>query len=293
MKLSVITDEISQDFEHSLNVMHEFGVKGAELRGLWGTNIADLTDEQAERAKAALRRYDMQVVALATPFYKCDLYETADNSAAGPLHLAKPRSMNDQMKVLHRCIELARFFETDKLRVFTFWRKMAVTDAIYTTLRDTFVEPLKIADEAGMTLLLENEHACLMGSGEEASRLAALINSPYFRICWDPGNAFALGENAFPDGYEAVKPWISHVHVKDAVRVTTAQRGEHAQFCEMGTGQIGYEAQFAALRNDNYTGWISLETHYSPATGTGPDGKGTPEDASRACLKYLNRVLGQ
>ncbi len=293
MKLSVITDEISQDFEHSLDVMQEFGVKGAELRGLWNTNIADLTDEQAERAKAALISRDMQVVALSTPFYKCDLYEGSDNSSNGPLHLAQPRPLGDQLKVLHRCVELAQFFGTNKLRVFTFWRKMAITDETYSVLKETFVEPLKIAAAAGMTLLLENEHACLMGSGAEAARLASLINSPQFRICWDPGNAFALGENAFPDGYEAVKPWISHVHVKDAVRVTTAQRGEHAQFCEMGTGQIGYEAQFAALRQDNYAGWISLETHYSPTSGSGPEGKGTPEDASRACLKYLNRVLEQ
>ncbi len=293
MKLSVITDEISQDFDHSLDVMQEYGVRGAELRGLWNTNIADLTDEQAERAKAALHSHGMEVVALSTPFYKCDLYGAQDTGGSGPLHLATPRPLNDQLKVLERCIELARFFGTTNIRVFSFWRKMPITDEIYTTLQETFLQPVKLATETGMTLLLENEHACLMGSGAEAARLAALIDSPSFRICWDPGNAFALGETAFPDGYEAVKPWFSHVHVKDAVRVTTPQRGEHAVFCEMGTGQIGYSAQFAALKRDNYKGWISLETHYSPANGSGPDGKGTPEDSSRACLTYLNRVLAE
>jgi hypothetical protein len=51
VELSVITDEISMDFDHALDVMLECGVKGAELRSLWDTNIGDLSDERIERAK--------------------------------------------------------------------------------------------------------------------------------------------------------------------------------------------------------------------------------------------------
>jgi hypothetical protein len=48
MRPAAITDEISQDFEHALGVLLEYGVRDAELRGLWGTNILDLTPEQQE-----------------------------------------------------------------------------------------------------------------------------------------------------------------------------------------------------------------------------------------------------
>ena len=69
MKLAAITDEISQDFEHALDVMLEYGVMGAELRGLWGTNIAELSEEQVVRAKKALKERGITVVGLATPFF--------------------------------------------------------------------------------------------------------------------------------------------------------------------------------------------------------------------------------
>jgi len=41
--------------------------------------------------------------------------------------------------------------------------------------------------------------------------------------------------------------------------------------------EIDYPAHFAALKRDGYTGYISLETHIVPKTGSGAEGKGTAE----------------
>src|SRR5205814_1719242 len=114
MQLAAITDEISQDFEHALDVLLEYGATGAELRGLWGTNIADLSDDQVTRARTALRARGLRAVCLATPFYKCDLAYATENEgeAAGRMHLAKPRGLEQQMEMLGRCIRLAHTFET-------------------------------------------------------------------------------------------------------------------------------------------------------------------------------------
>src|SRR5215471_10482614 len=102
MRLAAITDEISQDFEHALDVMLEYGVTAAELRGLWGTNIADLSNDQVARARQALQDRGMNVVCLATPIYKCDLTSNVPNpgEAAGPMHLATPRGLEQQMAML-------------------------------------------------------------------------------------------------------------------------------------------------------------------------------------------------
>ena len=50
------------------------------------------------------------------------------------------------------------------------------------------------ADAGAYTLLLENEHACFIGTGAEAGRIAGEIGSPHFKLVWDPGNAFHAGE---------------------------------------------------------------------------------------------------
>lgn len=286
MRLAAITDEISQDFEHALDVLREYGVTGAELRGLWGTNIADLTVEQVQRAKQALRDRGIQVFCLATPFYKCDLaYETEnEGEAVGRMHLATPRGLEQQMDMLRRCIGLAREFETSLLRVFSFWRKEALTPDLEARIVAAFAEPVALAEKEGVTLVLENEHACYIGTGAEAARIASEINSPNLKLVWDPGNAFFAGEMPFPDGYEAVKPWLAHVHVKDGRMVETPDHGPQPVWCVVGEGEIDYVGQFAALKRDGYAGAISLETHYVPKDGT-------PEDGSRACLAALKRLL--
>lgn len=278
MKLSAITDEISQEFEYALDVMREYDVRFAELRGLWGTNIADLSAAQVLRAKHALQERGMQVACLATPFFKCDL-EADEAAVRGPMHLAKARAMGEQMEMLRRCAGLAHQFGAGLIRVFTFWRKGEMTPEIERRIVDSFEEPVGIAESEGVVLGLENEHACFVGTGAESARVLAAVNSPHLRAVWDPGNALLAGETPFPDGYEAVRPFVAHVHVKDAKQEPD---GKGYAWTVVGEGEIDYLGQFDALSRDGYGGFVSLETHYVPEGGT-------PEQGSRPCLAALRR----
>lgn len=277
MKLSVITDEISQDLEHAIQVMQEYNVVGAELRGLWNVNIADIDDMAARRAKKLLDASGIKVSSIASPFYKCDLFES-EGVAKGPLHLATPRDLSEQMDMLQRCIDLAHFFETRIIRVFSFWKRGELTPEIEQRIVDAFAEPVELAEREGVVLALENEHACFVGKGVEAARVVRAVNSSHLQVCWDPGNAFCVGESPYPDGYEAVQSFVAHVHVKDAVR----ENGD-VRFVVVGTGIIDYAGQFDALRRDGYTGWVSLETHARI--------DGDSEKASRLSLQSLREWI--
>ena len=58
-KVSVITDEISDDFEHACSVAaNDFGLGWIELRAMWGKNIADLDSADIARAQAILAAED-------------------------------------------------------------------------------------------------------------------------------------------------------------------------------------------------------------------------------------------
>lgn len=292
MQLSAITDEISQNFEHALDVLSEYGATGAELRGLWGVNISDLSDDEIARAKSALDSRGIKTVCLAAPFYKCDLDSAGPaKSSPGAMHLAQPRGFEHQMELLRRCIRTAHMFETNLIRVFSFWRKDAYTPEIESRIIDSFEEPAALAAAEGVVLGLENEHACYVGTGVEAARIVSAVNSPSLKIVWDPGNAFFADETPYPTGYNAVKPWLTHVHIKDGRMSPTADQGVRPVWCVVGEGEIDYVGQFAALKQDGYQGYVSLETHYVPETGTGVAGKGTPEDGSRPCLAALRRLI--
>ena len=278
MKLAVITDEISQDFERALTVLEEYNIRSAELRGLWDTNVVDLSEHQIRQAKRLLEDKGISVCCIASPLFKCDLFQS-ESKPTGPLHLAKERSVSEQMSLLDHCAELADTFGTKLIRVFSFWRKGDLTQDVKHKIIEVLGNAARRAESLGVVICLENEHACYLGTGAETADVLRSINSPALRAVWDPGNAFCAGETPYPDGYEVIKPYLAHIHVKDVDIVD----GKH-QFVIMGTGRIDYKGQFEALKRDGYTGYISLETHYRPPSGSA-------EEGSRACLDYLRRVV--
>src|SRR5690348_12042638 len=101
LRPAVITDEISQDFERALDVMLEYGVRSAELRGLWGRSVVELDPAERRRAKEALDQRGMSVCSIASPFFKCKLRADAE-AQSGPLHLAVERALEQQMTVLEQ-----------------------------------------------------------------------------------------------------------------------------------------------------------------------------------------------
>lgn len=282
MQLSVITDEISPDLAAALDVMKEYDCTGAELRVLWGTNIADISDEQADDARRILDQKRMAVVGLASPLFKCELGEQSGD--LGRMHGASQRTAQQQMEVLARCSALAKRFGTNYIRIFSYWKRGPLTPEIEDAIAAGISDAVKYAEDTGVVLLMENEHDTYLGTGVETARFLSRFDSPALKAVWDPGNAFYVpdSEPPFPDGYAALRNHIAHVHVKDAELLASGKR----RFVVVGEGEIGYEDQIAALKADGYTGFISLETHYKPFAGT-------QEQGSRLCLQSLRKLLSQ
>ncbi len=61
MKLGVITDGISRDFEYALYVMDEFGLDYAELQFLWDKEVGDLDRTESARALELVKKHNKTV----------------------------------------------------------------------------------------------------------------------------------------------------------------------------------------------------------------------------------------
>jgi sugar phosphate isomerase/epimerase len=186
----------------------------------------------------------------------------------------------DADRLLQEVFQMAHFFATDRVRIFSYWR-VAEPEKAFPLVRDRLANAARLAEKNGIVLLLENEHACNIGTGAELGRLLKEVDSAGLRGIWDPGNALLLGEIPFPGGYGAVKGLFPHMHVKDARRNT--QTGQ-LEWAPVGGGCIDYKAQFQALREDNYAGTMSLETHYRR-----PDGNRI--ESTRESLEGLLKLL--
>ena len=279
MKLGVITDEISMDLALALDVMREYGAYGAELRSIWGRNLVDLTQDEVAKVKRIILDKGFKVPCIASPFFKCELQETAA-SQVGMTHQATERTLADQKPLLEQLFRLADYFDTNLIRVFSFWKRGDLTPEIQRRIIDMFQEPVAMAERAGKILALENEADCYVGTGVETAAVLKEINSPWFRATWDPGNAVGAGEVPYPNGYEAIREYVVHVHMKDPAR----QADGSLKMVIVGEGDVDYRGQFAALKADGYDGYLSLETHYQPEGGT-------KELGSRQCLESIRKML--
>jgi len=281
MRLSCITDEISQDLGHALGVMSEYGITEAELRNVYGTYIVDADEAVLRRVENDLSRHAMRVCCIDTPLYKCDLDE-GNSSATGATHGAGDRTHSQQLALLQHSIDLCRRFDTNLIRIFSFWRRGPLTPALEDRIAEALARPCQLAERAGVVLLLENEHSCTLGTGAETARMVERIGSPALRMLWDPGNAYMAGETPFPAGWAASAPHVAHVHVKDA----RAGDAPVPEWTCVGEGDIDYRGQFGSLRASGYAGAIALETHWRGAGGD-------PEASSRACLAALRRLVDE
>ena len=240
-RLAVITDEISQELETVIEFAHTWGLQGVELRSVWEKGPFAWETADVIRMDARLRSEGLAVCGIGAPFYKCDFADAAERA----VHL----------EGLRRCCEFAHRLGAPLIRGFSFWKGPYSIQEIAQAF-----EPVdEILKKEDMQLVLEPDPSVNTPNGATVAALLREINSERIGALWDPGNILfdTAGEIPYPDGYEAVRPWLKHVHLKDSVRENGQPRA-----VPFGTGQVDMEGQLRRLVQEGYNGWISLEPHY-------------------------------
>ena len=278
-RVSVINDEISQDFGHVCEVASkEFGMHWIELRSMWNKNIVSLDEKEVAEARRLVGKYQLQVTDIASPLFKVDWPGAPKSKYSEAKSFNADFPMNQQDEVLERAIALAKAFGTDRVRCFDFWRLDDQTPfraAMNDKLRDAATK----AEKKGIILVLENEPACNTATGAESAKVLSAVQSKSFMLNWDPGNAAASGESAYPDGYNLLpKERIGHCHCKDVVK-----KGTKFDWAPMAGGIIDWAGQFKALKRDGYRFAVSLETHWH--------GGGSAEESSRKSWAGMKKLL--
>jgi sugar phosphate isomerase/epimerase len=252
-----------------------------ELRGMWNKNMLKLDANEIAEARRILEKYKLRVTDIASPLFKVD-WPGAPQSKFSPKRdqFNADFTFEQQPEVLERSIELAKAFQTDRVRLFDFWR--LDDQAPYrTAINDKLREASSIAAKSKIILILENEMACNTATAAESAKVLAQVKAENFMLNWDPGNAAAAGETPFPEGYNLLpKERIGHCHCKD---VTRKSDGKGYDWAAMGEGIIDWTGQFSALKRDGYHYVVSLETHWR--------GAGTPEASSRQSWAGMKKEL--
>ena len=284
-KLGVITDEISQNVEDAIRIAKRYGLDGLELRSVDGKQLHRLGDRRLDEIAAMIRDAGLSVCGLSTPVFKCNLHNKEEVAA--------------HHRMLRRYAELARRFGTGILRGFSFWANRDDYRTAFPGIVRELQQTVPVMEEFGVQFALEADPSVYATNGAKVAALVREVSSPWIRALYDPGNDLwdPDGETPYPDGYEALQDHICHIHLKDAVR----ENGK-TEAVAIGRGEVGYDRLLARLAEDEYDGWLVVETHYRLTSELSEEQLKRPsgyafsaggEEATAECLESFLGLLRQ
>jgi len=273
-KLGVITDGISRDLEHALQVMTEADLEYAELQFVWEKEVGDLDDDEMARLVALVEAYGVKV--------PCITRHNFVGLLVGDTELGDANHQK-HMAALQRCIDMARALDTKLVRIMSFRKEMIIfgyngaevwnaSKGAWENLLILLEPAVQLAAENDITLVVETGNNAMVASAYLGRKLIDDLGTDHLKVLWDPANTLYCTEEVYPAGYETLRGgYLGHLHIKDC-NVDIAKAS--VQQCALGTGQMApiLEDLAAALVEDQYDGVISLESVYHPTDGTFEEG---------------------
>ena len=199
IRLSAFSDEAGVSLQEQIDALHRNNIRLMEIRTVDGKSIAKITEEEARSIAATLKENNIQVWSIGSPLGKVHLNDSFDLSALLALteHLCK----------------LANIFETDKIRMFSFYSAYDKKEQVFDYLR----QMQKIAAGYGVQLCHENEKDIYGDVVERVQELMA--NVPGLKYVYDPANYLQCGEKA-ADSLPALHSTTEYFHIKDVISET-------------------------------------------------------------------------
>ncbi|MDO4608337.1 MAG: sugar phosphate isomerase/epimerase family protein [Clostridia bacterium] len=238
-KLGIITDEVTQDIFEANAFACRHGLDCIEIRSLNDRSPFDFFDSDIDQIMQAAQKYNLQICAVSAPLFKCDFNDI--------------RTTETHIEKFEKCAIRANKMGAKYVRGFDFWESgVSLVERV-----EKFIKIAEICEKYDIICVLESDPAVHSSTPHKLAKLLKEINNQRIRALFDPGNEVWVTEKASTDAYEVLKPYIAHIHVKDADIIDGKPDA-----VKVGTGIVDYPALFKRLINDNYSGAVVLETHY-------------------------------
>ena len=269
--LSGLADEAADGIDGQIAAHRELGWSALELRLLNGKQCssASVTDDEFARAMEAIEHAGMRVSGFASAIGNWSRPINGDFA----LDLADLRVLIPRM---HRA--QTRFVRTMG------WMQAGTSDQVW---RDEGIrrtrELAKLAADANIVLLHENCEGWGGTSPDNARAFMESVDHPNVRYLFDIGNTVSYGLPTLPF-YEAVKPFIAYVHVKDARRNPAG--GKSNAFTYPGQGDASVREILGDLLRTGYTAGVSIEPHVASIVHLGEGTKASTEERFASYVKY-------
>lgn len=136
-------------------------------------------------------------------------------------------------------------------------------------------ECLPLAEDLGVTLMIEPEPGLVIQHAQECVEFLKQINHPNLKMNCDLGHFYCVEEDPAQVVRECAEH-IAHIHLEDI------KENRVHQHRVPGTGAMDFAEIFRAIREINYTGWVTVELYPYESTA---------EKVAREAFEYLQKFV--
>ena len=274
--VSCFADEIDVSVDKQIALLQELGIGWIEFRSGDGKGVADYTEKEAEMLMSRLSANGIRISAVGSPIGKIDITQ----------------DFEPHFETYRHIVELAGILDTSFIRMFSFFMPEGEEPDKF---RDEVMRRMDLMVEyaAGrnVVLLHENEKGIYGDSADRCLDLMTLFYGDHFRCTFDFANFVQCGQDTM-EAYEMLRPYISYIHVKDAMR-------ESGDVVPAGTGDGNVAEILNRLNEEGYAGFLSLEPHLADFAGlkslekeVKERGRTDGEEAFCTAYRALEKLLG-
>ena len=236
--LSAFADEADASRLGQIKALSENGIPYLEIRGVDGTNIADLSREAALQFKSELDAAGIKVWAIGSPAGKTSIHDDFDKA----------------LEQFTRLLDMADIFEAKRIRLFSFYGTEGSDEYFDEVCRrlNVFCD---LCDARGVIPCHENEKGIY---GDIAARCLAIHKAvPRLKAVFDPANFIQCGQDVM-EAWEMLAPFVEYGHIKDAV--------SDGRIVPPGDG-IGHLSEYLPLFAAQGGRVLTLEPHLAEFVG--------------------------
>ena len=274
--VSCFADEIDVSVDKQIALLQELGIGWIEFRSGDGKGVADYTEKEAEMLMSRLSANGIRISAVGSPIGKIDITQ----------------DFEPHFETYRHIVELAGILDTSFIRMFSFFMPEGEEpDKFRDEVMRRMDRMVEYAAGRNVVLLHENEKGIYGDSADRCLDLMKLFYGDHFRCTFDFANFVQCGQDTM-EAYEMLRPYISYIHVKDAMR-------ESGDVVPAGAGDGNVAEILNRLDEEGYAGFLSLEPHLADFAGlkslekeVKERGRTDGEEAFCTAYRALEKLLG-
>lgn len=245
LDIGIVTDEISSALDEALELGQAWGIHHFEIREGRQARYPQLTREEQVLVEKVIRD-GAQITAVSPGIFKGAIEN-------------KDLLTYELERVLPESLDLADRFQCSTVIVFGFERCDGESERNRVQVLRAFETAAELADHAGQRVIVENEPGFWIDRPTTAAALLAELDHPAMRFNWDPANVLWGGQVPDREGFEAIRPFLANLHVKDH-----DPSDQKDVWKPIGKGKVPWETLLTWVYEETTLSHITLETHCQP-----------------------------